>query len=79
VIDKNDGKATQKAAKDFNTNRQYITDAEKIKDADPELAEDVKSDKTTIAQAKKKIRKEETKKNNPELAFQKFGIILIQY
>jgi len=43
-----EGKSTQQAAKMFNTNRQYISDAKKLKCEAPELFEQVRVGKLTI-------------------------------
>lgn len=49
------GKATERAAILFNTNRQYVYDAKLIREKDPGLAEAVKRGEITIPEAKKKL------------------------
>jgi ParB-like chromosome segregation protein Spo0J len=49
------GKAASAAAKDFGTNRQYIADVKKIKNAAPAEVEKIKTGEKTISQIKKEI------------------------
>ena len=61
--EKNESKSSAKIAKLAGTNRQYISDAQKIVKESPKLAEEIKSGKKTIPQAKREIKKQETIKN----------------
>jgi 16S rRNA G966 N2-methylase RsmD len=48
------GEAAQQAADLFGTNRQYVSDAKKLKEDDPKIFEDIKNGKDTIPKAKKR-------------------------
>lgn len=52
VIDKNQNKAAQKVAEMAGTNRQYVSDAKRIKAEAPELLEQIRDGQKTITQAK---------------------------
>jgi len=58
--DKN--KTTAKVADMFNTNRTYVAQAEKIKQAAPDVFKAIKSGETTIAKANREIARQETEK-----------------
>lgn len=49
-------KATEAAASDFHTNRQYVSDAKKLKAEAPEVFAEVKAGKKTIPQAKREVK-----------------------
>lgn len=53
------GEARDHAAALFGTNRQYVSDAKRIAQASPELAEKVRAGDVSIAQAKREITKRE--------------------
>lgn len=55
----NSGKATQKAAEDFHTNRQYVSDLKKIKDEDPETFEQIKAGEKKLSVVNKERKKRE--------------------
>ncbi len=57
-----DGLASQQAAKIAGTNRQYVSDAAKIVETKPELADKVLAGQMTIPQAKAEIKREEKRK-----------------
>lgn len=52
-------RVTQKAAELFNTNRTYISEAQKLKDTAPEVFEQVKSGLKTITEVKKEQKIEQ--------------------
>jgi N6-adenosine-specific RNA methylase IME4 len=54
----NAGRAAAKASEITNTNRQYVSDAKKLKEEKPEVFEQVKNGEKTISQAKREILKE---------------------
>jgi len=62
VAQPNGEKTRDKLAKMFNTNRQYIQDAFKIKAERPDLLEKVKEGEITIQEAKREIKKDEKEK-----------------
>jgi hypothetical protein len=49
------GEAVAKTAEACGTNRQYVADAKKIKEADPEAFEAVKRGEKTVPQAKREV------------------------
>lgn len=53
------GRTDDKLAELFNTNRQYVSDAIKIKEQRPDLHEKVKSGEIKIADAKREIKRDE--------------------
>ena len=55
----NNGKSAEHAAQIVGTNRQYVSDAKKIKDEAPDLFEQVRSGQTTISDAKRETRERE--------------------
>ena len=57
-----ENKASQQAAKIAGTNRQYVSDAAKIVETKPELADKVLAGQMTIPQAKAEIKREEKRK-----------------
>jgi len=57
-----ENKASQQAAKIAGTNRQYVSDAAKIVETRPELADKVLAGQMTIPQAKAEIKREEKRK-----------------
>lgn len=52
------GKARDKLAVDFGTNRQYVDDARSVKEKRPDLAAQVRSGEKTISQANRELRKD---------------------
>jgi len=54
--DRNDGAAAQQAAKAVGTNRQYVADAKRIREANAELEEKVRANEMTLPQAKRAIK-----------------------
>jgi N6-adenosine-specific RNA methylase IME4 len=78
------GKTSEKIADIFNTNRQYINDANKLKKENPEVFDQVKSGEKTITQAKREVKRKEIIKNNEEIIKQevikptgKYDVIVI--
>lgn len=60
-------KARDQAAEAFQTNRQYVSDAKRIKQEAPEVFEQIKNGKKTITQAKRDMReakREERRETN---------------
>lgn len=73
------GRATEKAAKVFNTNRQHISDAKKMKEENPELFEEVKAGRKKLNHAVQEIKKEEkikTIQKEAKLPDSKFDVLL---
>lgn len=68
--EKHDGEAAQEAAEMFGTNRQYVSDAAKIKEASPELAEKVRAGELTIPEAKRQLNPKPSKNDSDNLAKQ---------
>ena len=60
------GRAADKAATLFNTNRDYITVGKKLVTDHPDLAEEVRAGETTINQAKREVRKRTRQKRREE-------------
>lgn len=60
------GEARDKAAELFDTNRQYVSDAKKIKEEDPALFDKVKSGETGIVQAKREIKERKREERREE-------------
>ena len=54
--DRNQRSSHAKAAELFNTNRTYINDAKKLRDAHPEQFEKIKSGTSTLTQAKREMK-----------------------
>jgi N6-adenosine-specific RNA methylase IME4 len=54
-------RVTQKAAEIFNTNRTYISEAQKLKEEKPEVFEQVKRGEKTITEVKKEAKVEKRK------------------
>jgi hypothetical protein len=54
-IDGSNGKATEQAAEVFSTNHQYVSDAKKLAQQEPELFERVRAGEITIPKAKQEI------------------------
>lgn len=78
------GKAAEKAAKDFGTNRQYIADIKVIKEKAPEKIAEIQSGAKTIARVRQEIKREEVKTKLQEVAAKeveqptgKFDVIVI--
>jgi len=80
--------AIEQAAKAVGTNKQYVADAKKVKQADPALAEEVKQGKVTLPQAVKQVkaseppkppraRKPDAKRFDPERRWQKHTMPLL--
>jgi hypothetical protein len=59
--DPNKSAVTQKAAEIFNTNRTYISEAQKLKEEKPEVFEQVKRGEKTITEVKKEAKVEKRK------------------
>lgn len=58
IIDKSDSRdALGEAARLFNTNRQYVSDAKKLQQEAPDLIVEVKAGSITIPQAKRELKK----------------------
>lgn len=55
----NENKASEQAAKTFNTNRQSVADAKKIKQKAPKLFKQVRSGKMKLKDAKRELRRQE--------------------
>jgi len=53
--------STEQAAEILQTNRQYVSDAKKLKENAPDLLEQVRTGEKTIPQAKKELRKRKHK------------------
>ena len=53
------GEAREQAAKIFGTNRQYVQDAKKLHQENPELFQAVKVGKVTLSEVKRETRREE--------------------
>ena len=53
IEDRNERSATAKAAAVLGTNRQYVSDAKKLRQTAPEVHQQIKEGKVTISQAKK--------------------------
>lgn len=60
-------KAAEQAAKAIGTNRQYVTDAKKLSEESPALAEMVKRGVITIPQAKKEAKKQVRQEQRQEM------------
>lgn len=60
--DKHDGEVAQQAAKLLGTNRQYVTEAKRIREEDPKLYEQVRDGHMTIPQAKRTLGKAKAEK-----------------
>lgn len=56
VTDRNDGRATEHAAKSVGSNRQYVSEAKKLKTEQPALYQEVRAGKKTIPEAKSEIK-----------------------
>lgn len=66
-------KSTQQAAQLFQTNRQYVSDAKRIKEQDPVLFEQVKTGTVNIVQAKRELKerkREEIREENRKLVIE---------
>lgn len=59
--------AVQQAAQMVGTNRQYVSDAKKLRDEAPELLERVRSGELTIPQAKTELKRAEVKQRLEEV------------
>jgi hypothetical protein len=64
---KQETRTSDKLAKTFNTNKQYIKDAAKMKIETPEVFEQVKTGKLTITKAKKQVKQEQKKEEKETL------------
>ncbi|HPW86824.1 MAG TPA: site-specific DNA-methyltransferase, partial [Chitinophagales bacterium] len=62
------GKSRDQAGDLFGVSGRYVSEAENIKEKEPELAEKVRSGDMTIAEAKKKAQKAEREKERHKLA-----------
>ena len=60
-----DGKSTERAAQILQTNRQYVSDAKRLKQDAPDLFEQVKAGEKTIPQAKREVVKRERAETPP--------------
>lgn len=72
-------RATQQAATLLNTNRQYVSDAKKLKQESPDLFEQVKAGELTIPQAKQEIARQRTLEPaiTPELPQGKYRCLVV--
>jgi len=61
------GRASEQVAKQFHTNREYITNAKKLKETNPTLFEEVKQGTKDFSDVKKEQRLEKIKKQREEL------------
>lgn len=61
------GKAAQKIATDFKTNRQYIADVKKFQEKEPELFEEIRLGRKTIYEAKREQKLKKQKEHFEEL------------
>ena len=68
IAQRSEGKATEQAAKLFQTNRQYISDVKVIQESAPEKLIEIKEGKKTIPQVKKEIAADDKKKKRAEMA-----------
>lgn len=68
IVDKGNGRIDSHRAKAAGTNRQYLSDAGRILDQSPELAEEIEKGKKTIPQAKRVLVNEEKKRLRAEKA-----------
>ena len=59
IADASKGEAREQAAKSFGTNRQYVQDAKKLHQENPELFQAVKEGKVTLSEVKRETRREE--------------------
>lgn len=64
--ERNEGKAAAEAAATTGTNRQYVAEAKKLKEEDPEEFEQVKAGKTTLPQVKRKIKEKKREARRTE-------------
>lgn len=62
------GEAAQKAADAFGTNRQYVYDADKLKDKAPDLFEEVHKGNLTIGEAKTELKRRKLRQEYKEKA-----------
>lgn len=62
VNDRNIGRAAQRAADMFKTNRQYVADAKRLKEQAPELFDAVAAGEINIPEAKKEFKRQERRK-----------------
>lgn len=60
------GQALDKAAEMFGTNRQYVSDAKKLKEEKPAVFEEVKAGTKTLTQAKRELREEKREQRRQE-------------
>jgi DNA methylase len=65
---RHEGQATQQAAKTFQTNREYVAEADRLRREDRETFEAVKAGKTSLKAVKKKRQHEEARKQDRQLA-----------
>lgn len=63
---KHNGEAAQQVAKALSTNRQYVTEAKRIRDEDRDLYEKVRNGQATIPQAKRTLEKAKAEKSAAE-------------
>lgn len=71
------GEARELVARDFGTNRQYVSDAKKLRSEEPELFEGVRTGEMTIPQAKKEAKRRKqapADSSPPSLAEQMIGL-----
>ena len=60
-----EGKATAQAATIFGTNRQYVSDAKRIKEQAPELLPEIRTGGMTMTQAKRELIRRTASEPNP--------------
>jgi N6-adenosine-specific RNA methylase IME4 len=61
LIDQRKGKSTEQASKMFNVNREYIHEAKKLKEENPELLDKVRKGEKTLSEIKNEKKKEDRK------------------
>lgn len=67
------GRASEHIARAFKTNRQYVSDAKKLRDEAPDLLDKVRSGENSISQAKRELTKRK-RKDPPPLPEGKYRI-----
>lgn len=81
-IDEAKSRASDQAARIVGTNRQYVSDAKKLKQEEPELFERVRSGEITIPEAKKEVRiaeraKRDAELESPSLPTGRYGLVYV--
>lgn len=62
-----EGESRQQVADVLGTNRQYVSDAKKLKEENPEIFEDVKTGKINLHQANKEVKKTKVKQAEQQI------------